>query len=179
MSNALIPPVTPDSVPLESLSLLERQGERLEQTSHLLRTLAHSPAALDALVAQTAAAARMSLPPRARAAIALRVAALRGSAYGLAAHTAALEELGVDATAVRRYRDGLSGDATEQALLALVTKAVRGMGHHTGFALQAARRLGVRDAELVEAIALVGMNTFVTDLTSIAQTALDHTPLED
>ena len=83
-----------------------------------------------------------------------------------------------DHDAVRRYRDGLSGDVTEQALLALVTKVVLGMGHHTGFALQAARLLGVGDAELVEVIALVGMNTFVTDLTSIAQTALDHTPLE-
>ena len=30
----------------------------------------------------------------------------------------------------------------------------------------------------VEVIALVGLNTFVADLTSIAQTALDHTPLE-
>ena len=75
MSNALIRPVPPASVPPDSLSQPGRQGERLEQTSHLLRALAHSPAALQALAAQASAATRMSLSPRTREAIGLRVAA--------------------------------------------------------------------------------------------------------
>ncbi len=174
MANALIAPVTESNVPRTSLTILEQVGGRLEDTSNFLRTVAHSPAALESLVAQFSAAARTRLPPRSREAIALRVAELNGCDYCLAAHTALAGRVGVDAAAARRYRQGLSDDPKEQVLLAMATKVVLERGHHTGFTVETVRRIGASEAEIVDVIVLVGLNTFANYLNSVANTALDH-----
>ena len=179
MSKSLIPPVTDSSILSESLAILEQMGERLEESSNFLRTLAHSPAVLEAFEAQVSATARMKLQPRTQQAIALRVAELQGCGYCLAAHALEAERLGVDAAAARRYRQGLSNDPREQALLALATKVVLERGHHNGFVVETARQVGVSDEEIVEVIALVGLNTFANYLTSVANTALDDTAAGD
>ncbi len=125
------------------------------------------------------AAGRSRLLPRTREAIALRVAELNGSDYCVAAHTAASRQLGVDATSVSQYRLGLSDDPKEHALLALTTKVVLERGHHCGFAVAATRKAGVTDTDIVEVIALIGLNTMSSHLNSVANTTLDHPALED
>ncbi|MCZ6570196.1 MAG: LuxR C-terminal-related transcriptional regulator [Deltaproteobacteria bacterium] len=175
----MIQPVTAGDISREALSILERVGERLEETSNSLRTAAHSSAALESLAAQVSAATRMRLPPRTRQAIALRVAELNSCDYCLAAHTARGEQVGADTATARRYRQGLSDDPKEQVLLALATKVVLERGHHAGSAVEMARRIGVSDAEIIEVIALVGQSTFANYLNSVANTALDHPATED
>ena len=172
MSNALIHPVTDSNIPRASLALLERVGG--EDIPNFLKTVAHSPAALECLFSQFSAAARTRLPPRSREAIALRVAELNGCDYSLAVHTALAGRTGVDAATTRRYRQGLSDDPKEQALLALATKVVLERGHHTRFTVETARRIGASEAEIVEVIALVGLSTLANYLSSVANTALDH-----
>lgn len=179
MRKALIQPVTKSDVSREALSILERKGGRLEETSNSLRTVAHSSAALESLTTQVSAASRMRLPPRTREAIALRVAELNSCDYCLAAHTALAEKVGADTATARRYRQGLSDDPKEQVLLALATKVVLERGHHARFAVEMARRIGVSDAEIIEVIALVGQSTFANYLNCVANTALDHPATED
>ncbi len=116
----------------------------------------------------------MRLSPRTQDAIALRVAELNGSDYCVAAHTAASKQVGVDSASAGGYRRGLSDDPKEQALLTLTTKVVLDRGHHCGFAVAAARKVGITDAEIVEVIALIGLNTMSTYVNSIANTTVDY-----
>ena len=174
MNEPVIQPVTTTSMVPEARKLLMQLGGSLEASSNFVRTLCHSPAALASLATQLDVAANMRLSPRTQEAIALRVAELNGSDYCVAAHTAASKQLGVDAASAGDYRRGLSDDPREQALLALTTKVVLDRGHHCGFAVAAARKVGVTDAEIVEVIALIGLNTMSTYVNSIANTTVDY-----
>ena len=151
MNEPLIQPLAASSVAIKTQQILERLEGSVGASSNFLRTLCHSPAALASLASQLDAAAGMRLLPRTQEAIALRVAELNGSDYCVAAHTAASRQLGVDATSVSQYRRGISDDPKEHALLALTTKVVIERGHHCGFAVAAARKAGVTDADIVEA----------------------------
>ena len=152
---------------------------RSGEPSNFLRTIAHSPAALESLVAQLSTSTHMRIPSRTREAIALRVAELNGCDYCLAAHTALAEQDAVDAATTRSYRLGLSDDPKEQALLALATKVVLEKGHHAGFVVDTARQVGVSEEEIVEVIALVGLNTLTNYLNSLANTAIDYPAVDD
>ncbi len=174
MSEPRIHPLSENEASPDALTILKLTGCHLEAKSNLFRTVAHTPAALACLAAQLDAAARMQLSARAREAIALRVADLNGCAYFPAAHPATSEQVGVDAACARRFRQGLSDDPKEQALLALTTKVVLERGQHCGFAIATAREVGVTDAMIVEAIALIGLNSFCNYVSLVANTAPDH-----
>ena len=179
MTEPLIGPATNGSIPRKALPIVERMGKRLEELSNSLRTFAHSPAALESVLAQVSATTRMRIPSRSREAIALRVAELNGCDYCLADHTALAKQDGVDAATIRGYRLGLSDDSKEQALLALATKVVLERGYHAGFVVETARQVGVSEAEIVEVIALVVLNTFTNYLNSLANTAIDYPAVDD
>ncbi len=177
--NAILLALTEDALGPEISSTVERIAEHLGEGPRLLRTVAHSPAALEVLVGHAAATARMRLSRRTRAAIGLRVAELNRSQYCLAAQAAAGEELGLDADTIRRFRLGLSDDQQEQALLALATKLVVDRGHHTRCALEAVRQACVPDEKIVEVAALVGLHTFTNYLSSLAGTQSDFSELDE
>ncbi len=174
MSEPRIQPLSENAAFPDARTILEGMRGHLDANSNLFRTVAHSPAALACLAAQLDAAARMQLSARVREAIALRVADLNGCADGLAAHSATSAQVDVDAACAQRFRQGLSDDPKEQALLALTTKIVLERGQHCGFAIAAAREVGVTDAEIVEAIALICLNSFCNYVSSVANTAPDH-----
>ena len=173
MSVPVIPPVPESNIPRRALTSLEWSSGCPQESYNFLRTVAHSPAALDALAAQVSAVDHMRIPPRTREAIALRVAELNGCDYCLAAHTAFFDCLGEEPETIRHFRQGLSDDPKEQTLLALATKLVVDRGHHTRLAVEAAREMGVRDEEIVEVVTLVALNTFANYLNSLAQTEID------
>ena len=178
MSEPVIPPVPQDRIPRKALTPLARMSGRPEQSCNSLRTVARSQAALEALAAQISATSHMRLPSRTREAIALRVAELNGCDYCLAALTALLDCRGEDTETTHRFRQGLSDDPKEQTLLALATKLVVDRGHHTRFAVEAAREVGVRDQEIVEVVALVALDTFANYLNSLAQTEIDFPAID-
>lgn len=128
---------------------------------HFCGLVAHSTAGLESVAAQLRAAAGSRLTPRMRQAIALRVSELNGCAGPSGA-------LPLDAATTHGYRKGLADAPKEQALLAFATKLVLERGHHTRCAVEAARQLGVEDAEIVDVVALVGLHTFANYLESVA-----------
>ena len=121
-----------------------------------------------------AVAERMSLPVRTREAIALRVAELNDCDYCRSSHAERLDSLGEDGETIRRFRLGLSEDPREQTLLGVATKLVVDRGHHTRFAVEAAREVGVGDEEILEVVALVSLHTFANYLNSLARTKVER-----
>ena len=179
MSRPLIGPVPPDGTPPESRRLLEEITKALGRTPNLFLTAAHSPAALRSLWSQVEAAGRMRLPARLREAMALRVAEMNGCSYCLAAHTAAGKAVGIDSAQALQYRRGISSDAKEQALLNLVSKIVEDRGHHAGFEVEAARKVGFTEVEINEVIALAALFIYVNYLTSVAITDSDFPAVDN
>ena len=176
MSKPLIIPVTDNNVPDQSAKALDEIGKVLGNVPNVFRTASHSPAALLSMWSQHVATADMRLSPRVRAAIGLRAAKLNDCDYCQAALVALNQREGVDEAIANGFRQGQSNDPKEQALLALTTKIVKDRGHHAGFVVETARRVGVSDAEIIEVIALISLHTFTNYLTNVANTHLDEHP---
>ena len=64
-------------------------------------------------------------------------------------------------------------------MLALASKIVDHRGHHAGFEVEAARRSGFSDGEIVEVVHLVGLTTTNNYLDCVADTELDFPPAEE
>ncbi len=173
MTERLIPPISESDLPEGSSRTLRVIGKALGSVPHTFLTAAHSPPALNALWSLIEATEQMRLPARVREGIALRVAEINHCQYCLAAHTARAKRFGIDETDITNFRMGRANDPKEQALLGLTTKIVKDRGHHAGFVVEVARLLGVTDAELIEVIALIAMNTFTNYLHSVAGTETD------
>ncbi len=174
MSKPLIIPVTGNNAPDPSVKALDEVGKVLGNVPNVVRTVAHSPAALRSMLSQHVAAADMRLSPRIRAAIGLRVAQLNGCDYCLSAHVALSQRAEVDEATANGFRQGQSNDPKEQALLVLTTKIVKDRGHHAGFVVETARQVGVSDAEIIEVIALITLHTFMNYVTNVANTHLNE-----
>jgi len=140
----------------------------MAEPSALYRIAEGSPAVLAALRAHEAASASSVLPPEARRAIALRVAELEGCAY--LSRLAALEagRAGADAERIDGYRRGVAPDRRTQTLLGLASKVVRDRGRHFGCALSVASEVGLSEREVVECLALVGLESLRSLLASAA-----------
>ena len=179
MGKPVIQPAAGPEAGSQSAEILERIGEALGGTPNIYRTAAHSPAALQSLWFQVGAAANMALTPRLREMIALRVAQFNGCSYSLALHTKMAKGCGIGADEVADCRKGFSRDQREQALLNLVTRVVENRGHHSGFEVEAVRRHGVSNAEIVEVIALVGLYTYTNYLDCVANTEIDYPAVDN
>ena len=120
MGQSLIQPTSQKRLGRAARQILGRQADRSGPLRSLLLVLAHSPAALESLDSQLAAADSMRLSAHLRIAIAMRVAHLHGCDLG---STFRGNRDPIDPDTACRYRMGLSDDAREQALLALTTKS--------------------------------------------------------
>jgi uncharacterized peroxidase-related enzyme len=167
-----IPAIDPSTAPETVRPLLDGVQKGLGATPNLFRVAAQSPAALESLVAQFGATGKGGLPARAREAIALAVSEANACDYCLSAHTALGRRAGLDDHALDQARSGRSDDAHLDALLALARTVVARRGQ-VGDALDAARRAGVTDAEVVELVANVALTIFTNYLNLVAGTDID------
>jgi AhpD family alkylhydroperoxidase len=174
----IIKPVTQQKIPATSEPILQRIESELGARYNIFTTVAHSPAALESLWSQISTLSKTKLSAKLRTGIALRVAQLNGCEYGVAANTAWSENAGVDAACALDFRRGVSNAPKEQALLNLATKLVKDRGHHAGFEVEAARRSGVTDAEIIEVVQIVSLQSFMNYLTSLAGVELDFPRVE-
>jgi alkylhydroperoxidase family enzyme len=162
MIKPLIPAMCRLTAPSASAEILEEIQHNLGWVPHVFEAAAHSPAALEMLWQHATSGSRMILSPRLREIVAERIAELHG--YG---------------SAMRRCADSDGGepqpadDPKERAVLALVSKIVKDQGHHAGFVVEAARQVGVTNAEIIEIISLIAFQTWAHYISSVANTELD------
>lgn len=153
--------------------LLTGVKSKLGAVPNLLRTLAHSPAALEAFLGFKATLGSGVLPPRVREQIALLVAELNGCDYCLAAHSLAGKVTGLGGDDIIAARRGDAADKKVDALLKFVAAVVHSRGQVADEVLAAAREAGVSDAEVIEAVAHVALNILTNYTNHVAQPALD------
>lgn len=144
----------------EAEHLVDELRGQLVHVPAALAVATHSPAVLSLLKGALCACEQMSLSPRLREAIGLRVAALRGCPRAQLSETALCTE------STAEYRKGRSPCSREHMLLSLVGKVVRDGGRHLALVVDSARELGVTDREMVEAITLVSIHDLLHHLAS-------------
>ena len=162
MIKPLIPAVCRMTAPSASAEILKEIQQSLGRIPHVFEAAAHSPAALDMLWRQATSGSQMSLSPRLREIVAERIAELHG--YG-----SSIERCPASGRSERELPD----DPKERAVIALVTKIVKEQGHHAGFVVEAARQIGITNAEIIEIISLIAFHTWAHYISSVANTELD------
>ena len=158
--------------------LLEGVQKGLGMTPNLVRVMANAPATLQAYLDTSGALAGGVLSAPTRERIALRVAELNRCQYCASAHTLLGKKAGLSEEEVLASREGSAGDTQANAVLELVTSIVTKHGRLSGAELAAAREAGLGDAEIVEIVSHVALNTLTNYLNNVAGTEVDFPKVE-
>ncbi len=168
---------TPASIevsPAASQPLLQAVQKLFGTVPNLFRVVGNSPAALEGYLGLNGALAKGRLDVRTRERIALAVAEVNGCDYCLAAHSYLAKNLAkLDAEEIAANRAGGSQDAKAAAAVRFATQVVQARGQVSDAALQAVKAAGYDDAEVIEIVAHVALNTLTNYVNTVAGTVVD------
>ncbi len=153
--------------------LLDAVQSKLGITPNLMKTLAASPAALEAYLNFSGALATGLLDARFREAIALSVAQANSCEYCLAAHSALGKMAGLKPDDIACGRESHSADSKRDAGLQFAQALVMQRGAVSDSAVQAVKKAGYSDGEISEIVANVAVNIFTNYFNHVAQTEVD------
>lgn len=168
---------TPDSIassPAAAQPTLEAVKKQLGVVPNLFRLVANSPAALEGYLGLNGALAKGAIDARTRERIALAVAEINGCDYCLSAHSYLGKNLAkLDDAEIAANRAGGSTDPKADAAVRFAATIVRTRGHVADSDVQAVRMAGYSDAQLIEIILHVALNTLTNYVNEVAKTEID------
>jgi uncharacterized peroxidase-related enzyme len=162
-----------DDAPVGSKSILDVLYQKLGVVPNFYRLVGSSPVVLASFAAFQDGLST-TLDPKNRERIALVVAQINGSNYCLSAHSylaTNFAKLSVDEIALNR--SGGSKDPKAEAVVEFAASVAKQRGHISDADIAAVRRAGFDDAQIVEIVALVAVNTFTNYLNEVAKTRID------
>lgn len=165
---------TQDAAPAASQPQLAAVKKQIGVVPNMFRTIALSPAALEGYLGLNGALSKGSLDAPTRERIALAVAEINACGYCLAAHSylgknvAKLSESEIDAN-----RRGRSNEPKADAAVRFAASIVTARGHIGDADLSAVRAAGFSDAEIVEIVLHVALNTLTNYVNEVAKTDVD------
>jgi uncharacterized peroxidase-related enzyme len=163
----------PKHVTGKAKDLLDGVQAKVGFTPNLARTMANSPAVLEAYLNFSAALSRGALSAKLREQIALTVAQANGCTYCLAVHTAIGKIVGLSKEAILDSRQGQSPDSKVAATMQFARKLVAQRGWVSDEDLQRLRNVGFGDGEIAEVVAHVALNIFTNYFNHVAGTHVD------
>ena len=167
-------PVSIEASPVASRPFLESVKKLLGSVPNLFRMVGNSTAALEGYLGLNGALAKGKLDIKTRERIALAVAEINGCDYCLAAHTYLGKNLAkLDDAEIAANRDGGSKDAKAGAAVLFAVKVATAKGHVADSDLQAVKTAGYSNAEIIEIVAHVAVNTLTNYINNVAQTTID------
>lgn len=168
-----IQPLQPETATGPAKELLDAARKKMGRVPNILKTMAHSPAALRAYMDFSATLAGGLLPAKTREAIALAVGEANGCEYCVAAHSALGKMAGLDPEEITRSRRGESADSKTNAALRLARRIIDTKGFVSDDDLAAVRQAGWSDAEIAEIVAAVSLNIYTNYFNHVAETESD------
>ena len=166
-------PASIDAAPSAAQPLLEAVKKQLGVVPNLFRLVASSPAALEGYLGLNAALGK-TLDVRTRERIAVAVAELNGCDYCLSAHTYLGKNVArLDDAELNRNRDGTSSDPKAAAAVRFAGQVVRERGHVSDGELKAVKAAGYSEAEVLEIVLHVALNTLTNYVNEVAKTEID------
>lgn len=163
-----------EASPAASQPPLEGVKKQLGSVPNLFRTVANSPAALQGYLGLNGALAKGKLSAATRERIALTVAQINGCGYCLSAHSYIAKNLAkLDDGEIAANRDASSGDPRAEAALRFAAKVVQARGRVSDADVSEVKRAGYDDAEVIEIVAHVALNTLTNYVNEVAKTDID------
>jgi uncharacterized peroxidase-related enzyme len=162
----------------ETQALYTRLAEKFGWTPNLVRTMAVSPAVLNAYIAFGRSMSRSSLPQGLREQIGLTVSELNQCQYCLAAHTEFGKMAGLGDGEIAEGRKGASPDRKTNAVLQFAREIITERGLVSDDDLQSVRNAGVNDTEIAEIVAAVSLNIFTNYFIHVADPEIDFSEVE-
>ncbi|MEQ8390192.1 MAG: carboxymuconolactone decarboxylase family protein [Thalassospira sp.] len=167
-------PTTISAAPVAAQPLLEGVNKLLGSVPNLFRLTANSPAALEGYLGLNGALAKGALDAQTRERIALAVAQINGCNYCLSAHTYLGKNLAkLDDAEIAANRNGGSTDAKADAAVGFAVALVQKRGQVSDADVQTVKEAGYSEAELVEIVAHVALNTLTNYLNEAFGTPID------
>ncbi len=172
-------PTTINAAPEASREMLQAVKKQLGVAPNLFRLVATSPAALEGYLGLSAALAKATISPATGERIALAVAEINGCDYCLSAHTYLGKHVAkLDDAEMTANRSGASNDVKADAAVRFAAKVVHARGRVSDSDVQAVKAAGYTDAELLEIILHVTLNTWTNYVNIVAQTEIDFPVVE-
>ena len=167
-------PASIDAAPAASHLLLEGVKKQLGVVPNMFRLIANSPAALKGYVGLSDALNRGTLPGATRERIALAVAEVNGCSYCLSAHAYLGKNLAkLDDAEISANRHGASNDPKADAAVRFAVELVRERGHVGEDSLRAVKAAGYDDAQVIEIVLHVALNTWTNFINVVGATDID------
>ncbi|MCA9221710.1 MAG: carboxymuconolactone decarboxylase family protein, partial [Planctomycetales bacterium] len=136
--------------------------------------VANSPAALEGYLGLSGALAKGRLPAATRERIALAVAEINGCGYCLSAHTYLAKNLAkLDDAEIAANRNGGSNDPKADAAVRFAGKIATARGHVSDEDVRAVKLAGYDDAQVIEIVQHVALNTWTNYVNEVAKTEID------
>lgn len=167
-------PASIEASPTASQPFLEAVKKMLGSVPNLFRMVGNSSAALEGYLGLNGALSKGKLDAKTRERIALAVAEINGCNYCLAAHTYLGKNLAkLDDVEIAANRNGGSNDTKADAAVRFAATIARTRGHIADSDLQAVKLAGYSDAEIVEIVAHVALNTLTNYVNNVTGTDID------
>lgn len=167
-------PATIEAAPEAARPLLQAVNAQLGVVPNLFRIVANSPATLEGYLGLNGALGKGKLSLAVREGIALAVAQANGCGYCLAAHTYLATNLAkLSEVEIAKNRKGGSDDAKAAAAIAFALSVTKSRGAVTDADVNAVRSAGYSDAELVEIVGHVALNTLTNYVNEVFRTEVD------
>jgi uncharacterized peroxidase-related enzyme len=167
-------PASIDDAPPAARPQLEAVKKMLGSVPNLFRMVANSPAALEGYVGLLGALSKGSLPAATHERIALALAETNGCDYCLSAHAWLGQNVAkLDDAEMAANRRGASLDPRADAAVRFARQVVERRGHVNDAELRAVREAGYDDAQIIEIVQHVALNTWTNYVNSVAQTVVD------
>lgn len=172
-------PATIADAPEKSRPLLEAVNRQLGVVPNMFRSIAVSPAALEGYLGMSGALGKGTLPAATRERIALAVAEVNGCDYCLSAHTYLGKNLAkLDDAEITANRSGASNDPKADAAVRFAVQVTKTRGHVAEADLSAVRGAGYSDAQVIEIVQHVALNTWTNYFNEVFATGIDFPVVE-
>lgn len=162
------------SAPEKARPLLEAVNKQIGRVPNIFGTIANSPAALEGYLAMSGALSKGVLPAATRERIALAIAQVNGCGYCLSAHTFfGRNAAKLDDAEITANRNGASNDARADAAVRFAVKVALERGAVSAADVETVKAAGYDDAQVVEIVQHVALNTFTNYFNEVFQTEID------
>jgi uncharacterized peroxidase-related enzyme len=167
-------PATIADAPEKAQPLLEAVKKQLGIVPNMFRLIATSPQALEGYLGLSGALGHGALPAATRERIALAVAEMNGCDYCLSAHSYLGKNLArLDEAEIAANRNGGSNDPKADAAVRFAVAVTRARGHVAEADLSAVRLAGYGDAQIIEIVQHVALNTWTNYVNEVFKTDID------
>ncbi|TPQ41171.1 alkylhydroperoxidase [Bradyrhizobium guangdongense] len=167
-------PATIADGPEKSRPLLEAVNKQVGSVPNMFRLISTSPQALEGYLGLSGALGKGTLPAATRERIALAVAEVNGCSYCLSAHTYFGKNAAhLDDSEIAANRNGASNDPKADAAVRFAARVARARGHVAEADLAAVKLAGYSDAQAIEIVLHVALNTWTNYFNEVFKTDID------